>query len=185
MKPSKNKIPALGCFIAPLTNLVLAGIRGREAGSASGVLSTTQQVGGALGVALIGLVLFGLLGAHAGDAARQERGRLSSSLTAAGLPAGAAQSAVARFERCFVARATSPEPSRTPPGCATQLGGQQDVGVAFAAAGGRANKDNFLYAIERTLLFEVLVFGAACLLVRLLPKVEAGTLGQAQPAGEA
>lgn len=175
----------LGCFIAPLTNLVLAGIRGREAGSASGVLSTTQQVGGALGVALIGLVLFGLLGAHAGDAAGQERGRLSSSLTAAGLPAGAAQRAVARFERCFVARATSPEPSRTPAGCATQLGGQQDVGVAFAAAGGRANKDNFLYAIERTLLFEVLVFGAACLLVRLLPKVEAGTLGQAQPAGEA
>ena len=175
----------LGCFIAPLTNLVLAGIKGREAGSASGVLSTTQQVGGALGVALIGLVLFGLLGGHAGDAARQERGRLSTSLTAAGLPAGAAQPAVARFERCFVIRAKSPEPSRTPAGCAAPTGGPKAVGVAFAAAGRQANKDNFLYAIERTLLFEVLVFGAACLLVRLLPKVEAGTLGQAQPAGEA
>ena len=175
----------LGCFIAPLTNLVLAGIKGREAGSASGVLSTTQQVGGALGVALIGLVLFGLLGGHAGDAARQERGRLRSSLSAAGLPAGALPPAIARFERCFVTRARSPEPSRTPPGCAAPSGGPKDVGVAFTAAGRQANKDNFLYAIERTLLFEVLVFGAACLLVRLLPKVEAGTLGQAQPAGEA
>jgi len=60
----------LGCFIAPLTNLVLAGIQGREAGSASGVLSTTQQIGGAIGVALIGIVLFGLLGGHAGTSAR-------------------------------------------------------------------------------------------------------------------
>src|SRR6266487_2722732 len=49
----------LGCTIPPLLNVILAGISGRNAGSASGVLSTTQQVGGALGVAIIGVIFFG------------------------------------------------------------------------------------------------------------------------------
>ncbi|MGH2814694.1 MAG: MFS transporter, partial [Actinomycetota bacterium] len=49
----------LGCVIAPLVNVILAGIRGQDAGAASGVLSTVQQVGGAVGVALIGVIFFG------------------------------------------------------------------------------------------------------------------------------
>lgn len=47
----------LGLFVAPLTNVVLAGIRSAGAGSASGVFATAQRVGGALGVAAIGIVL--------------------------------------------------------------------------------------------------------------------------------
>ena len=175
----------LGCFLAPLTNLVLAGIKGREAGSASGVLSTSQQIGGAIGVALIGLVLFGVLGAHAPDAARAETGPLSRALVAAGLPVGAADQATAGFERCFVLQAKAPDPSVTPPGCAAPSTATAAARAAFASAGRQANKDNFRYAIERTLIFEILVFGAACLISRLLPKVEAGQLGQARPPVEA
>lgn len=48
-----------GLLITPSLNAVLAGIDAGDAGSASGVLSTAQQVGGALGVALIGVVFFG------------------------------------------------------------------------------------------------------------------------------
>ena len=172
----------LGCFIAPLANLVLAGITGREAGSASGALSTTQQIGGAIGVALIGLVLFGLLGGYAGEAARQQRGHLARDLAAAGLPVDAAEPAAAKFERCFVTQAKATDPSTTPRGCAAPTNGPTAVGAALAAAKRQANKDNFLHAMERTLGFEVLVFGAACLLVRLLPKIDPGTLGQPQPA---
>ncbi|HEX3211570.1 MAG TPA: MFS transporter, partial [Actinomycetota bacterium] len=50
----------LGCVIAPLVNVILAGIRGQDAGAASGVLTTVQQGGGAVGVALIGVIFFGL-----------------------------------------------------------------------------------------------------------------------------
>ncbi|GAA4840510.1 MFS transporter [Kitasatospora terrestris] len=46
----------MGLVIAPLTSVVLAGVAPRLAGSAAGVLATVQQVAGALGVALIGLV---------------------------------------------------------------------------------------------------------------------------------
>jgi MFS family permease len=46
--------------ITPLFTLVLAATVEEETGSASGVLSTVQRLGGAAGVALVGLIFFGL-----------------------------------------------------------------------------------------------------------------------------
>ncbi|KAA9375536.1 MFS transporter [Microbispora cellulosiformans] len=46
----------MGLVIAPLLSLALAGIEPAHAGAASGLLSTVQQVGGALGVVVMGLL---------------------------------------------------------------------------------------------------------------------------------
>jgi len=51
----------MGMVMAPLNSTVLAGIQPRLAGAASGVLTTTMQVGNALGVALIGVVFYDAL----------------------------------------------------------------------------------------------------------------------------
>lgn len=51
----------LGMVMAPLASAVLAGLPAHQVGAASGVLSTIQQVGNALGVALIGLVFYRVL----------------------------------------------------------------------------------------------------------------------------
>ena len=169
----------LGLFIAPISNLVLAKITGREAGSASGVLSSVQQIGGSLGVALIGILLFGLLGAHAATAAAGSAGQLRRDLAAAGLPAPAVSAAVARYETCFDRQAHASDPSRRPAGCTGPAG---PAARAFARAGRDANATNFLHAIERTLLFEVAVFLLALGLVRLLPKVATSAVTQAAPA---
>jgi predicted MFS family arabinose efflux permease len=48
--------------ITPLTTTVLAHSDARRAGSVSGALSTAQQVGNAIGVAVTGVVFYGLLG---------------------------------------------------------------------------------------------------------------------------
>ncbi|MFD9128162.1 MFS transporter [Kitasatospora sp. NPDC059571] len=48
----------MGLALAPLTAVALAAVPPRLAGSASGVVATVQQVAGALGIALIGLVFF-------------------------------------------------------------------------------------------------------------------------------
>jgi len=48
----------LGFLVVPLANVVLAAVPGELAGGASGVFSTAQQVGGAVGVALAGSVFF-------------------------------------------------------------------------------------------------------------------------------
>jgi EmrB/QacA subfamily drug resistance transporter len=55
----------LGTVIAPLLTIILQGVPPRDAGSASGVLTTFQQLGGAIGVAIVGTVFFGLLSSGA------------------------------------------------------------------------------------------------------------------------
>jgi hypothetical protein len=49
----------IGLCFTPLTATVLAGVDPARAGSAAGALSTTQQVGFALGVAVTGVLFFG------------------------------------------------------------------------------------------------------------------------------
>jgi hypothetical protein len=55
-----------GLIAAALVDLILIGVPVRDAGSGSGVLSTTQQVGMALGVALAGVIFFNLLASGSG-----------------------------------------------------------------------------------------------------------------------
>lgn len=61
----------IGMVMAPLVSTVLAGLPPQHAGAASGLLSTVQQAGNALGVALIGLVFYGLAGTASADAVRR------------------------------------------------------------------------------------------------------------------
>jgi MFS family permease len=55
-----------GMTIAPNQDFVLATVSRREAGTASGILGTAQRLGSALGIAVIGTVLFGTLSARPG-----------------------------------------------------------------------------------------------------------------------
>jgi hypothetical protein len=51
----------MGLLITPLVALALADVGPRWAGAASGALSTVQNVGNAIGVAVVGAVYFGRL----------------------------------------------------------------------------------------------------------------------------
>jgi EmrB/QacA subfamily drug resistance transporter len=59
----------LSLLVIPLVNVVLAAVPAEVAGGASGLFSTAQQLGGALGVALLGTVFFGYLNGHSFEAA--------------------------------------------------------------------------------------------------------------------
>ena len=50
-----------GFFIAPNIGFIVATVEPYEAGSASGVVSAVQRIGSAMGIAIIGSVLFGTL----------------------------------------------------------------------------------------------------------------------------
>jgi MFS family permease len=58
----------LGLVIAPLFDFVLAALTEDEIGSGSGVLNALQQLGSAIGVAVIGTVFFSTLNSHANAA---------------------------------------------------------------------------------------------------------------------
>jgi MFS family permease len=49
----------MGLCMTPLVSVVLSGVDPEYSGAASGTLSTIQQVGNALGVAVIGVLFFG------------------------------------------------------------------------------------------------------------------------------
>jgi predicted MFS family arabinose efflux permease len=55
----------IGMVLVPLSSAVLRDVDPRHVGAASGVLSTAQQVGGALGVAVVGVVFYRALAAGA------------------------------------------------------------------------------------------------------------------------
>jgi hypothetical protein len=53
----------MGLVMAPLPATALNGIEPRHAASAAGVISTALQAGGAIGIALVGVVFYAVLGA--------------------------------------------------------------------------------------------------------------------------
>jgi MFS family permease len=54
----------LSLLVIPLANVVLAAVPRQVAGGAGGTLSTLQQLGGALGIAVVGTVFFGHINGH-------------------------------------------------------------------------------------------------------------------------
>jgi hypothetical protein len=59
----------MGLAIPTLINLVLRTVPASDAGAASGMLTTSQQIGNALGVAIVGTIFFTELGSGSGGAA--------------------------------------------------------------------------------------------------------------------
>jgi hypothetical protein len=184
----------MGCVVAPLVNVVLAGIRGQDAGAASGVLTTAQQVGGAVGVAVIGVIFFGLLSSQAAGVSADLAPRLDADVRAAGLPALASRQVVAGFRTCFQDRASAKDPTAVPPSCQGLSGqgpGLERVGRVVAATADLARRRTFSDAFQRTLLFEVgvfllcllLTFLLCLLLTFLLPDPRAQVPERAAPAG--
>jgi EmrB/QacA subfamily drug resistance transporter len=169
----------LGCVVAPLVTVVLAGIRGQDAGAASGVLSTVQQVGGAVGVALVGVIFFGLLGSQAAGVADDLIPGMQASLQSAGVPPTVSRQVAAGFRTCFEDRANAKDPSAVPASCARgQAQAQPQVGRVVAATADAARRQDFSQAFQRTLLFEVAVYLVCFLLMFLLPAARGEARGE-------
>jgi EmrB/QacA subfamily drug resistance transporter len=169
----------LGTTVAPLLNIILAGVAGREAGSASGLITTIQQVGGGLGVAVIGVIFFGLLGGRAGSVADTVTPQLQAQVTSAvgqipGIPAEQIGAQLAsQFHTCFNDRSNEKDPTEVPPSCqiaapSPQLASAVTPLVQNAARLALAR--NFTGSLERTLFFNVGVWALCFLMVLALPQ---------------
>ena len=170
----------LGSIVAPLITILLQGVPPRNAGSASGVIATAQQVGGAMGVAVIGVIFFGLLGARADTASASVTPALSQRLAAAGLPASGIGSALEGFRICFHDRAASTDQSAEPPSCRAlrqrESAGPSSAAVAaaFRDAGQTALGEDFISSFERSLIYEVGVFALTFVLFAFIPERRPG-----------
>jgi EmrB/QacA subfamily drug resistance transporter len=82
--PSLLAAVGLGFAFVPVTIAAVAGIENREQGLASGMINTAQQVGGALGLAVLSAVSISVIGSSH-DPAVLTRGFHSAFLTGAGI----------------------------------------------------------------------------------------------------
>ncbi len=162
----------LGAVIAPLADIVLARVPGQHAGSASGLFNTGLQVGNSIGIAVIGVIFFGMLGTQAATAASAVAPQLRAGLVAAGVPAGDTGRVVDQFGVCLHDRLVAADPTVLPASCKPSgAAAALPAGVhrELAAAGGAAVRLDFAGSLVRTLWFQVGVFGLSGLLMLAWP----------------
>ena len=171
----------MGFVVASVYPFILAEVPLKDAGSASGVTNAVGQIGGAIGVAAIGVIFFGLIGSQAATSVDGVRDELAASLAGAGLPAFAQPSVISSFETCFHDRANAKDFSVAPESCrdaeaaqaalaATEPALATALGNAVGKAAHDANEQNFLTAIERTLVWEIGALVVIFFLSFLLPR---------------
>lgn len=157
-----------GSVAAPLLGYVLGSIPGRDAGAASGLLTTMQQVAGALGVALIGLIFFTLLARGAESVAEGLIPTLRQELTATSLAQPARETALNDFRDCVRDRAAERDPTTLPASCARPTFQEPDgtvnglLSVGLNIAGARNYAHAFVGAVS--VAIAGLVVAAALLL---------------------
>jgi hypothetical protein len=156
---------------------VLDRVPAQHAGSASGVFNTGLQLGNSIGIALIGVIFFGLLGTQSANAARTVAPQLRAGLTAVHVPAAVVNRIEAQFGDCLHARLVASDPTVTPAACRLTLPAGTGPAALPAAArgvlattGATAVRHDFTAALERTLWFQVAVFLASFLLMLALPR---------------
>jgi len=157
--------------IAPLADVVLARVSRQDAGAASGVFNTGLQLGNSIGIALIGVIFFGIIGSQSGPAASAVAPSLRSGVVAAGVPAAYANRIEAQFRVCLHDRLVAADPTVTPASCRPKAG--QVITPAtervLAGAGASAVRHDFVASLVRTLWFQVGVFLLSFLLMFALP----------------
>ena len=159
----------LGAVIAPLADIVLARVPASTRVGV-GVFNTGLQLGNSIGIAVIGVIFFGLLGSQSGPAASAVAPQLRSGVW----PPGSRR--LRRPDRGPVPRlparpAGRVRPDGSPASCKPKAGPvSARPPRVLAGAGATASRHDFIASLIRTLWFQVGVFLVSFLLMLGLPR---------------
>ena len=158
--------------VAPrLFEVVLARVSSNHAGSGSGVLTTINQLGGAVGVTVVGLALFSLLGSNAKTTIASYAPQIRAAATAEfQVPPAQLAGFTQMFETCFVERLQAKDPSAALPGCPAPTAAL--LRAPLGRVGSTALAATFVRSEDTALLINATVFAIAFLLVLALPRSE-------------
>jgi EmrB/QacA subfamily drug resistance transporter len=173
-------IPGLLCFgvgmgltFVALFSSILNDVDVKHAGSASGVLNAIQQVGGAIGIAVIGVIFFGQLHSAAPASFQKASTQLYSTLNSANVPPVEQMVIVNGAQKCFTDRSAEKDSTVTPASCKqaqskSAISGNLNSSIKEASL--RANADNFSNAFKYGAIFEVSLLAVVFVLSFLLPR---------------
>ncbi|HSW74551.1 MAG TPA: MFS transporter [Candidatus Saccharimonadales bacterium] len=151
----------LSCVMVPMFSAALQDVDSTHAGSASGILNAVQQVGGAIGIAIIGVIFFGQLNHGSYQSFNQVSPQLRSQLTTLHVPANAQTYILAQTRDCFHDRTTEKDANVVPQSCLqtqTDTPGHEDlVANAVAHSSIEANAINFANGFRASVVYVVML----------------------------
>lgn len=160
----------MGFVFASLFAAVLNGVDPSHAGSASGILNAIQQVGAAIGVAVVGVVFFGQLGHAAPASYASISSNLQNQLSAQQLPASEINAITKQVGYCFVDRSREKDSSIVPASCRAISSQNPAISKAVGENIAQANSKNFSNSFRWSAILEVGFLAVTFLLVFALPK---------------
>nr|AIA17433.1 Major Facilitator Superfamily [uncultured bacterium] len=167
----------MALIMAPMFSVALADVDAQHAGSASGILSAVQQLGGAIGTALLGLVFFSHLTTHATPSFNVVAPQIHQQLSELNLPVSAQEHIVQTAKVCFVDRSKANDASGTPESCkqtentkSLAPASTQRIGSIVQNGVKQANSNNFISAFKASIIFELCILAAIIVLSFLLPR---------------
>lgn len=162
-----------GLVVAPMVDLILTDVPAADAGSASGLLSTAQQLGVALGVALVGVVFFGQLDHNSGRAVDAVTPALRQQLSAADIPDPGQDRILAGYRTCVHDRFAQTDPTAIPASCRMPPGSPavmvNRLQPILSAAGIQATAHNFASTFAHTLGYGIAILIAVFAGIFALP----------------
>jgi EmrB/QacA subfamily drug resistance transporter len=194
----------LGLVISPAINFILATVEMKDAGSASGLITTVQQTGGAVGVAIIGVIFFGLLASNADRITQDQAPAMRQQLATVGVPTPVANKFIALYQQCFHDRSAAKDPTVNPQSCHRALAYRplpSELGVTtqqlavigpkigavaqrvFTNSALEARKRDFNDTMQGALIYNLTAFGLAFFLIFLLPRQIRQQRGPGGPGG--
>lgn len=159
----------MGFVFATLFAAVLNGVDPSHAGSASGILNAVQQVGAAIGVAVIGVIFFGQLSNAAPASFKTVTPAIQSTLSTQHVPLYAQATIINDVQKCFVDRSKEKDSSITPQSCKQISVNNTLIGETISREAQAANTTNFDNAFKWSMIYGVLLLFVTFCLALLLP----------------
>jgi len=162
----------MGGVFGALFAAVLNGADPRHAGSASGALNAVQQLGGVIGVAVVGVIFFGQLSQAAPASFNYIEPSLRSSLVAEHLPTSTQSAIISGVKSCFVDRSREKDSSIVPASCKmpteTSTTGKA-INQSITKSITQANSHNFINAFRWSIIYTLGILAITCSITFLLP----------------
>jgi len=166
----------LSLIMVPIFSVALQDVDVTHAGSASGILNAVQQVGAAIGIAVIGVIFFGQLGHESYQSFDKISGEMRTSLSSLNLPVSAQDGIIAQTRACFHDRSIQKDNNLVPASCKQAQASapsneiSRQIGQAIKSGAMEANATNFASAFRSCVIYVILLLVVISGLSLTLPR---------------
>jgi EmrB/QacA subfamily drug resistance transporter len=167
----------MGMVMGLIFSVALKDVDNQHAGSASGTLNAVQQLGGAIGIAAIGVIFFGQLTNNASASFDAAAPTIRDSISKIGLPAPAQDKLIADVKTCYVDRTKQKDSTLVPESCKqfetkpeNETPASKAIGESITSTVKQANADNFVSGFDKVVVYAAVLLGVSFLLSFLLPR---------------